>query len=317
MATKPTYEEFSKRVIHLERGILQSEDAYDSLAWERLLSEQALDRLPAGLAYFNEDFVLLKCNHAYADFLTIHTAYDREQALGTCYFDCKPGIKRYMIDWLRHVRDSGLSDTRYDMELSWTGRDGKEQVSYWDVHLSPVLGLHKRTEGLLMCCVDTTENHSIKCALGEQDQRTAVEFRQIDELKKALRAILGLREEDRTLTQDKLVSNVRQMLVPWIEKLKQSPMNAEQQTYLKVIESNLAKLTSPFCQRLSSASQGLTPTEIQVANLVEQGKTSKEIAELLRVSKECVDFHRNNIRKKLGLNGKKANLKTFLSAIGR
>ncbi len=317
MTAKPTCEGLSKRFTELEHGILQSADAYDSLAWDRLLSEQVLDQLPAGLAYYSNDFVLLKCNQAYADFLTIHTPYDREQALGMCYFDYKPGIEPYMIDWLRHVRDSGLSDTRYDMELSWRGRDGQEHVSFWDVHLSPVLGLNKRAEGLLMCCIDKTENHSIKCALGERDHGMAVELRHIDELKKTLRAILGLREEDRNLTQDKLVSNVRQMLVPWIEKLKRSRMNAEQQSYLKVIESNLAKLTSPFCQRLSSVNQGLTPTEIQIANLVEQGKTSKEIAELLRVSKECVDFHRTNIRKKLGLTGRKANLKTYLSVIGR
>lgn len=317
MAAKATYEELSKRVIELEHGIMQSKDAYDSLSWENLLSEHVLERMPAGLAYFNEDFVLLKCNQAYADFLTIHAPYDCEQALGMCYFDYKPGIEPYIVDWLRHVRDSGRSDTRYDMGLSWLGRDGKEHESYWDVHLSPVCGLNKRTKGLLMCCIDVTENHLIKCELGDQDHGKAMQLRQIDELKKALRAILSLREEDKTVTEDTLVFSARQMLVPWIEKLKQSRLDAEQQSYLEIIESNLTKLTSPFSQRLSSVNQSLTPTEIQVANLVEQGKASKEIAELLRVSKECVDFHRNNIRKKLGLIGKKANLKTYLSAIGR
>ncbi len=317
MIAKPTYEELSKRVSELEQGILHSKDAYDSLPWELLLSEQALDRLPAGLAYYSEDFILLKCNQAYADFLSVHTPYDREQALGMCYFDYKRGSEPYMADWFRYVKESGVSDTRYDMELSWRGRDGKEQVSYWDVHLSPVLSLSRRTQGLLMCCIDVTENHSIKRALGSQDHSMAVELRQIDELKKALRAVLGLREEDKTLTKDNLVSNVRQMVIPWIDKLKQSPMSPEQRSYLKIIESNLATLASPFCHKLSSMNQSLTTTEIQVANLVEQGKTSKEIGGLLRVSKECVDFHRNNIRRKLGLSGKKMNLKTYLSAIGR
>ena len=317
MTAKPTYEKLFTQAIELEDKALHSTAAFDSLAWERLISEQNLDSLPTGLAYFNEDFLLLKCNQAYSDFLSLYSPYDREQALGRCYFDCKPGIEPYVIDWFRYVRDSALADTRYDLQLSWMGRNGKALISYWDVHLSPVVGVHKRTEGFLMCCMDASESHSMKCALGERDHAMAVELRHTDELKKALRALLGLREEDKTLTQDKLVSNVRQMLVPWIEKLKHSPMNTEQQTYLKIIESNLTKLTSPFCQRLSTVNRNLTPTEIQVANLVEQGKTSKEIAELLSVSKECVDFHRNNIRKKLGLTGKRANLKTYLSAIGR
>jgi DNA-binding CsgD family transcriptional regulator len=56
----------------------------------------------------------------------------------------------------------------------------------------------------------------------------------------------------------------------------------------------------------------LTPAEIQVANLIKQGKSSKVIADVLNLSPRTIDFHRDNIRKKFNLNNKKINLRTYL-----
>jgi DNA-binding CsgD family transcriptional regulator len=52
----------------------------------------------------------------------------------------------------------------------------------------------------------------------------------------------------------------------------------------------------------------LTPREWEVARLLTQGLTSKEIAEVLSISKKAVDFHRSNIRKKLGIQRTKESL---------
>jgi DNA-binding CsgD family transcriptional regulator len=60
----------------------------------------------------------------------------------------------------------------------------------------------------------------------------------------------------------------------------------------------------------------LTITENQVADLIKHGKTSKEIATMLNVSTAAVSFHRNNIRKKLGLSNKKIRLAAHLISGG-
>jgi len=100
-----------------------------------------------------------------------------------------------------------------------------------------------------------------------------------------------------------------------LERLKKTSLDGTQKSCVDILESNLKEIVSPFSKKLSSKFLGLTPTEIQVANLVKDGKTSKEIAEFMILSAKTVEFHRDNIRNKLGIKNKGVNLRTHLQSL--
>lgn len=59
---------------------------------------------------------------------------------------------------------------------------------------------------------------------------------------------------------------------------------------------------------------GLTATEIRIANFIQSGKQSKEIAETLGNSVDTIKWHCKQIRSKLGLTGSRTPLRVQLQA---
>jgi DNA-binding CsgD family transcriptional regulator len=103
--------------------------------------------------------------------------------------------------------------------------------------------------------------------------------------------------------------------MPYLEKIGSTRLDARQRAFLDIIEGHLNDVISPFLQRMSTLHLHLTPQEIQVASLVKTGKSTKEIADILGISTNAVDFHRKNIRQKFGLKNQKTNLRSFLMSL--
>jgi len=141
--------------------------------------------------------------------------------------------------------------------------------------------------------------------------------RHLEEINTALRVLLERREEDKSEIEEKIVYNLRELVFPYLEKLKKTSLDEKQTSYMHVAESNLESILSPFSKSLSEKFLSLTPTEIQVANLIRQGRSTKEIAHVLTVSNRTVESHRKGIRKKLRLSNRKANLRSHLITLSK
>ena len=162
---------------------------------------------------------------------------------------------------------------------------------------------------------DMTKRKRDEQALREREVVLEIQANELAEVNAALRVLLRQRNEDKTDLEEKVLSNVKRLVLPYVVKAKNGCTDKRQIACLDIIDTNLTDIVSSFSRTVSSKYLSLTPTEIEVANLVKQNKTTKEIAELLTLSSRTVESHRSNIRKKLGLRHKKANLRTYLLSI--
>jgi DNA-binding NarL/FixJ family response regulator len=103
-------------------------------------------------------------------------------------------------------------------------------------------------------------------------------------------------------------------VIPYMEELKRMNLKGKAGGLIELIDRNLKKLTEPFAAKISSPLLKLSPIEQKVAHFIRDGKTNKEIAALLNVSKSTILTHRHHIRAKLGLKHQKINLRSYLSA---
>lgn len=205
---------------------------------------------------------------------------------------------------------------RYEVAFRMRNKAGKWQwilsrgkVIEWDTQGRPLrfIGTH----------TDITKHKEMESELDvsrrELERRIKERTAEVAEMNVALGVLLKKREQDKDNLEKQILSNVSELVEPYLDKLTSSRLDAYQRAIIDTIQSNIKELIAPFAQSLPAKFQKLTPTEMQIANLVKLGKTTKEIAELLRLSPGTVHIHRKHIRKKLGLTNQKTNLQSVLT----
>jgi PAS domain S-box-containing protein len=138
---------------------------------------------------------------------------------------------------------------------------------------------------------------------------------QLRERNIALKVLLENRDEEKAELSRTILRNFERLVFPYYERMKHLHNKEELETILDIVAANTMECLSPLERAMPKPYRQFTPMEIQVADLIKAGKTSKEISGLLNISPRSVFFHRHNIRKKLKLHGTKTNLRSHLKSL--
>ncbi|MEN6621796.1 MAG: PAS domain S-box protein [Smithella sp.] len=149
----------------------------------------------------------------------------------------------------------------------------------------------------------------LESMVSERTNELQSRTRNLQETNTALNVLLEKREEDKKILEKNLVINIGELIIPYIEKIRKSNLDAQQLFCLDIIKKHLEEIASPILKTVQKFD--FTSREIHVESLIRDGRTTKEIAKILGIGKGSVDTHRNSIRKKLRL-GRTSNLQTSL-----
>lgn len=244
------------------------------------------------------------------------------------------GQKISLFETRRLTRDGRVLDVQLSSTL-YQDRDGmplgnivtlrdisarkraEEELDVYRGHLEELVA--ERTTALARANLkleqEIDERKRAEKALRKREKELQAQSHHLEEVNTALRVLLKQREEDKKELGEIVLRNIQELVNPYLQKVTNGRLDTHQRTLLRILETNLNNISSPFINKLTSGSAKLTPVEIRVAGLVKEGKTNKEIAEVLLVSKNTVLFHRHHIRDKLGLRNNKINLHSHLLAM--
>lgn len=267
---------------------------------------QLLETMNEGFAIVDGKTVLTYVNTRFCEML----GYAPEELVGKAVEALLDPKNRKVLRKNYVLRRRGRSDS---YELAWTKKDGTQLATI--MAPKPLYDDDGEFAGSYSVITDVTLLKVTEDALRQREQELEAKTINLEEANAALKVLLKRRDEDRREFEERIMANVRELVKPYIGKLKRGALGDRQRVYLDILEKNLSELTAPFVDSLARSFQRLTPAEIRVAALVREGKTTKQIADILALSPRTVEFHRDRIRRKLGLSGGKTNLRSFLLSL--
>jgi len=226
-----------------------------------------------------------------------------------------------IIDHERTIRPKGKGSS-YEAEI--IGKNGGRRNVM--ICGAPLLSTKGKLHGYIATFTDITDrkraeeklrkaHDELEHRVKERTRELEIKTKSLEEINTAIKVLLKKREEDKTELENNVLTNVKELIEPYFEKIEKTKLDDQQEAFLSIIESNLNEIISPFTRKMSLQYLNLTPTEIQIANLIRHGSATKKIAELMNISPRTVETHRKNIRRKVGLKAKKANLRSHLLSL--
>lgn len=271
--------------------------AEEALQNERDFSMKIMDSLPGLFYIFDEQghFLLWNKNHS------VITGYSDEEIRQLMAVDqIAESDRNLILETMKYIFQTGEASVEADIVC----KDG----SVKSFLLSGTRIQYGGRPCLLGTGIDITDK---KKAVNE----LKLFAKSLEEANVAMRVFMNRKDEDQRNMEEKLQANVNHLVVPYLKMLKQAGLEDRYQKYLNILENNFREVLSPFMGNMLSSYKSLTPHELQIVDLIQKGKGTKEIADMLNASVNTIASHRTNIRKKLGLINSKINLRSHILSL--
>ncbi|WLE97843.1 MAG: response regulator transcription factor [Candidatus Electrothrix communis] len=157
-----------------------------------------------------------------------------------------------------------------------------------------------------------------KCLMHElesRDEELQNTESKVQDVNAALKVLLSAIEEEKKELAERVHFKAEKLILPKVRELTVEEDPEKKEALFQTIEQIFQELTKPFVPGGVELGKTLSPAELQIVNLIKQGKASKEISDICNISISTIASHRKTIRKKLNITNRKVNLYNYLNLI--
>ena len=228
----------------------------------KLTSDAALqitNSLSAHIAILDQNGTILATNRAWADFAEANSIQIRPDTVNVNYLKiCDTAIGNPNEDVSqvsKGIRD--LIEKKID-EFSIEYPCHSPHEKRWFYMRATRISDSKPLR-IVISHENITDLKKAETDLRRKQAKLEYQKQELEESNLALKVVLKQRENDRQELQENLVSNVKELILPAVEKLQNANLSVQEKAYLNLIESQLNNITSPLIRKLSSKYMGFTP----------------------------------------------------------
>jgi len=300
----------------------------DDLAERELLFHLVMDSVPVGLAFLDRRSLIEEANAGYWALLG-------QPADDESYRRLPDLLPEATYHQLVPASRQALAGHATRVEIAHRRDDG--EVRSLEIRFSPQVD-RREILGLVMLADDITARKEAESVLEQyresievRVQERTIELRQANrELRRqmaeriqaeaalstktlALQEVLDTVQTQKQEQAERFAENVERQVLPLLQTLEDF-LPTDHRVLVTQIRKGLDEVTTSTGDRMTRLLGKLTPTEVRMVNHIRRGLAVKEIARLEHLAPATISRHRHNIRRKLGLLGRKVNLESFLAA---
>ena len=265
-----------------------------------------LETMNEGFIILDENLMFMYANRKLCEILNYHL--NEIIGLPVAYFFNK-NSRDIFLKYIANIENNNFNS----FEIEWLNEEGETIPTI--ICPKAIINEAKHITGYYAVITDIQELKQALESLKVKESDLEIKSHEQNEMNTAFKVLMAERNKERMEIEENILLNIKERVAPFLNRLKSTSLEQNQLIYVDAIESSIQDILSTFTRDLTSKSIGLTPIELQISEFIREGKTSKEIADVLKLSIRTIDSHRLNIRKKLGIQNKRVPLNSHLLSL--